>query len=270
MVWKNKVLVALFAAGLMAYSSLSHALGELENVTLHVVIYPSNAPFAFIEEDITHPQGVDVDIVYELQRRLFFSLDENRIFPLRRDDCFARLDNGTADLMIGAISYTPQRATKYDFTPPYYQTCLTSIFSRRFHPEIKSVEDLKGLQVGVERGSTAADFMRNVGANLKIMDNITLALFQVSTGTLDAFIYDRPVLMDFADALKTLDMTVINDVFGENDTIYAFAMPKNSEYTAVINETMQAMIDDGTISAILKKWKAETLTEFKARIGKAD
>ena len=102
--------------GLM-FSAPSQAMGELENVTLTVYVNPVGAPHAYLENDITHPQGLDVDIIYELQRRLLFNLRDNRIYPLDRDSAFARMQAGEADLVGGGISYTMARAKIFKFTP---------------------------------------------------------------------------------------------------------------------------------------------------------
>lgn len=263
--WKNKIVAAVVAAGLTAFSSLTHAMGELENVTLDVFVYPAGAPLGFIEENVSRPQGVDVDIVYELQRRLLFTLRDNRIFPLQRDVAFARLENDTADLVIGSISYTKERAQKYDFTPIYYRSCLAVVYSSRNHPEIKSIQDLKGLKVGYERGSTAADFIQETGGQGVPFENNIMALFEVADGQLDALIYDRPPMLDFVNTMKTLGLSVTNDVFGEAACEFAFAMPKDSRYTFLINETMNTMLQDGTIDAILKKWHVEKLEDLKQK-----
>lgn len=261
--WKNKLVAAVLAAGLMAYSSLSNAMGELENVTLDVFVYPAGAPMGFIEEDVSHPQGSDIDIVHELQRRLLFNLRENRVFPLQRDVAFQRLENGTADLVVGSISYTQARAQKYDFTPIYYRSCLAVVYSKAHHPEIKSIKDLRGLKVGYERGSPASDFIGATGGQGVPFDNNILALFEVSDGTLDALIYDRPVVADFVREMKSMNLAVTNEVFGEDACEFAFAMQKDSPYAPIINDTLKAMMNDGTVDAILNKWHLEKLEDLK-------
>ena len=264
MSWKNKIIAALVAVGLMTCSSLSYAFGEMEHVNLDVYVYPSGAPLGYIESDVTKPQGFDIDIVYELQRRLFFTLEENRIFPLQFDAAFQRLEEGSADLVVGGISFTQARAEKYDFTPIYFRSCLAVVYSKRHHPEIKSAQDLKGLKVGFQRGTTAADFIDATGGQGVPFDNTILALFQVSDGKLDALIYDRPPMAEFVRTMPNLDLAVTNDVFGEAACEFAFVMPKNYKYTRIINQTMQSMMDDGTIDALLKKWHLEKLDDLRA------
>ena len=265
--WKNRVAAAVMAVGLQACSSVSHAMGELENVTLDVFVNPVGAPMGFIEDSVNRPQGIDVDIVYELQRRLLFTLRENRIFPLARDAAFQRLEHGTADLVVGGISYTKERAKKYDFTPIYFRSCLAVVYSKRHHPEIKSAQDLKGLKVGFQRGTTAADFIDATGGQGVPFDNTILALFQVSDGKLDALIYDRPPMAEFVRTMPNLDLAVANDVFGEAACEFAFAMPKDSRYGFLIKDTMNTMLQDGTIDAILEKWHLEKLEDLKKQQG---
>ena len=261
--WKNRVAAAVMAVGLLACSSLCHALGELENVTLDVFVNPVGAPMGFIEDSVNRPQGIDVDIVYELQRRLLFTLRENRIFPLARDAAFQRLEHGTADLVVGGISYTKERAEKYDFTPIYFRSCLSVVYSKRHHPEIKSLDDLRGLKVGIKRHSTTEAYVKQVGAQSVPFDNNFNALFAVSDGRLDALIYDRPAMADFVRVMKTLDLAVTNDIFGEDVCQFAFAMPKNSRRAFLINETLEQMLKDGTVDAILKRWHAEKIEDLR-------
>ena len=253
----KKIAAAILAAGVMAFSSVSHAIGEMENVTLTVFVNPTGAPQGFLETDLTHPQGIDVDIIYELQRRLLFNLRENRIFPLQRAEAFARLQNGTADIVIGGISRTPEREKRYDFTPVFFSSGMTLVYSKVSHHEIKTLDDVKGLRVGFERGSVVEDFARHIGANVEPFDNFILALFEVANGDLDALIYDRPPAVDFVREVPSVNLAVIDQTFAEETGQFAFIMPKDYKYTAIINATIEEMMRDGTIEAILKRWGAQ-------------
>ena len=246
--------------GLM-FSAPSQAMGELENVTLTVYVNPIGAPHAYLENDITHPQGLDVDIIYELQRRLLFNLRENRIFPLDRNSAFARMKAGEADLVGGGISYTMARSKIYSFTPIYLSSGLTVVYSPRFHPEIKSSQDVKGLNVGVEKGSTSEDYAAKLGAKPTYFTNNMLALFQVANGELDALIYDRPPMDDFVLAVPAVGLKTLDETFGEEACQFAMAMPKDSKYAAIISDTIEAMMIDGTMKALLKKWGVEGFVE---------
>ena len=252
-------------AALLGLMFSAPAMGELENVTLTVYVNPIGAPHAYLENDITHPQGLDVDIIYELQRRLLFNLRDNRIYPLDRDSAFARMQAGEADLVGGGISYTMARAKIFKFTPIFLSSGLTVVYSPRFHPEIKSSQDIKGLNVGVEKGSTSEDYAAKLGAKTTYFSNNILALFQVANGKLDAIIYDRPPMDDFVLAVPSVGLKTLDETFGEEACQFAMAMPKDSEYAEIIADTIEAMMMDGTMTALLKKWGVEGFVEEVGR-----
>ncbi len=243
--------------GLM-FSAPSQAMGELENVTLTVFVVPVGSPHAFLESDFTHPQGLDVDIIYELKRRLLFNLRDNRIFPLDRTSAFERLSKGEADLVGGGISYTMERSQIYDFTPIFLSSGLTVVYSQRNHPELKSLQDVKGLKIGVEHGSTSEDYAAKLGGTPSYVTNNILALFQVATGELDALIYDRPPMDDFVLTVPSIGLKTLDESFGQEACQFAMAMPKGSPYSKIISNTIEQMMIDGTIDALIKKWNVKS------------
>lgn len=254
---KNKIfagLVGFTLAIASCFSSVSYALGELDNVTLTVYMNTAGAPQAFIEEDVRRPQGIDVDIVYELQRRLMFNLKENRIFPIDRDSALARLKSGKADLVIGGISFTRERAKIFDFTNIIYSSSLGVLYSTAHNPEFRHLVDLKGKRIAIEGTSTSANYVERFGADVIHIDNHVLGYFMVSTGAIDGVIFDRPPLEDFARTVPSLHLAVIPDEFGADACQFAFVLAKDSPYADIITDTIEAMRDDGTLASILKKW----------------
>ena len=255
MQWKAKLAAAVAALGITLGSATpSYALGELENVTLTVYVNPVGAPQAFLKDDLARPLGIDVDIIYELQRRLLFNLKENRIFPLSHTEGFKRLKSGQADIVIGGISYTFERSSIYDFTPIFYSSSLAVLYNPKRNPDVHSEKDIRGKRIGVEHGTVAAEFAEQYGANLVYFTNNILASFQVSSGELDGLIYDRPPIADLAHSIPSANLSVTDNYFGDDACQYAFALAKNSPYTEVIANTMEQMMMDGTIDAIMRKW----------------
>lgn len=254
---KNKIfagLVGMTLAIASCFSSVSYALGELENVTLTVYMNTAGAPQGFIEEDVRRPQGIDVDIVYELQRRLMFNLKENRIFPIDRDDALERLKNGKADLVIGGVSFTTERAKHYSFTNIIYSSSLGVMYSTTHNPEFRHLVDLKGKRIAVEGNSTSNKYVERFGAEVVPIENHILGYFMVSTGAIDGLIFDRPPLEDFARTVPSLHLAVLPDEFGTDACQFAFVLAKDSPYAHIITDTIEDMRDDGTLAKILKKW----------------
>ena len=116
--------------------------------------------------------------------------------------------------------------------------------------------------MGYKRGSPTLNFVEQTGGQGVPYDDNLMALFQVSDGQMDALIYDRPPMVDFVRTMSSLDLAVTNDVFGDEASAFAFAMPKGSSYGFLINEALNNMLADGTVDAILKKWHVEKVEDL--------
>lgn len=236
---------------------MTYAENELQGKTLTIYVDPTSAPFSFLETDITKPQGIDVDLIYELKKRLGFELTEDRIFVLCRADQLSRITSKKADLIGGGLSYTDERAKIMDFTTPYFYTGMSILYSTKYHPEIKSLDDLEGKSVIVQPGTTIEAFVKSNLPNSKTVtvNNIISGYFLVAQGKADAVIYDRPVIENFANTTKdTLSLAVTNDLFNQSECVFTFALDKGSPYKEIINKSMEEMRNDGTFNRIIEKW----------------
>lgn len=95
---KNKHLLSiLFVLFSSIFALSAHADDELKGKTLTVFIDPFSAPSAFFTDQIREPVGMDVDVIYELKKRLGFELTDNRILPLPLGDAIDSIKSGKAD-----------------------------------------------------------------------------------------------------------------------------------------------------------------------------
>ena len=233
------------------------AENELKGQTLTALVVPSGAPMGYLSEDLLHTSGVDIDIIRELQRRLGFKLTEDRVIPQNFSEGMKRVLDGRADIISGGISLTPARAEQYGHTPVYLASSLTVLYSKTHNPDIKTISDIKGKTIGVQEGSPSEVYAEKLGARPVYFYSNVLANFMVATGKYDGMIFDRPPTADFARVMKTLNLDVTDEPFGQETCRFALLMPKNKSYNKLIHDTVQEMIDDGTIAAILKKWHVE-------------
>lgn len=253
----SKTLLALSMAMACAFSSNAMADGELNGVSLLVYVEPTTAPFAFLEDDFTKPVGFDVDVIYELQKRLGFSLQEDRIFPLLRSDQFERMKAGQADLIAGGMSLTADRAEFMDFTPIYFNTGLVVVHSKLHTPEIKSLEDLEGKTVLVSANSSGESYVKNNLKNIKIesIANLTLGFFDVAQGKVDAIIYDYPICEYLIATMPSLQLEAVGELFAREDSQYTMGLKRDSPYTRYFFNAMTALRMDGTLDRLREKWK---------------
>lgn len=236
----------------------SFASNELKDVTLSVATDPSVPPFSYLKSDYMTPEGIDVDIIFELQKRLGFKLKDNRIFPLTLPDRIQAIKDQKIDIAIGSISSTPERAKFMHFSPVYYHAGISILYSKKFSKEpLNSFADLKNKKVMVLSKSIGDEIVADMPKDA--LRKITVFTFNdgllaVANGNVDAFISDRQILEYYANTLQSLNLGVGSEVYAEDLSKIAVATTKNSPYKKYIDMEMQKMINDGTISKIINSY----------------
>lgn len=262
---KKSAIASLMAVSALFASTAAQADGELEHVTLTVLVNPLGTPQAFLKDDFHRPYGIDVDMIYELQRRLGFKLAENRIFVLDRPSSQKRLREGTADLFAGGVSRTAERMKSFDFTPVYYASSMGLMFNPKRNGNIKNITDIKGLRIGASSGSSSAKYVEKLGATPVPFTNAIQAYFHVFNGDLDGVLFDRPPLAGFVHDMNKAELAVTPEAaVGREDCKYAMMMPKGSQYKDIISNEITEMIYDGTVDKILLKWHASEMSVFNS------
>ncbi len=97
------------------------------------------------------PSGIDIDIANAISSRINVSV-EFKTMPFSK--LFGALKEGEVDVVISAVTITPERQEKMLFSVPYLDAGV-SIAVRKDNTDIYSVEDLKAKRVGVLKGTIA-------------------------------------------------------------------------------------------------------------------
>lgn len=257
-------------AMLLAVSGSALAHSEMEHIKLKVYMNPAGAPFSFFTDNLNKLHGIDIDIVREMQNRLGFELMDNRMYPLDDEFALERMLNKEIDFYGGGVPFNQEFSSKFAALPIYIKSSLGVLYSAKNHPNLRSVKDLKGFKIGVIEGSAAAKFVPQFGGATVPISNLSYAVFMVSQGRLDAIIYDRMILNDFAKTTGNRDFMILPDEFGKDLCQYTFYISKLSPYRRLLTSTLQNMLNDGTIDKILIKWGVEVKQPLvrKSRIKK--
>ncbi|MFC7451373.1 ABC transporter substrate-binding protein [Rhodococcus daqingensis] len=156
-------------------------------------------PFELL--DAGKPTGFDVEFTRELAARLdrpwqlvpFTGSDFNEIFTALRAGAFDCIASGT--------TITPERAGLADFCSPYFTSGQSLAVDVARHPNVRGVDDLAGLTIGVQRGNTSAPIAERLvadgkaaGVHLYEYHQIGQAIDDLSTGRCDAVMKLAPVL----------------------------------------------------------------------------
>ena len=193
--------------------------------------------------------GFEYDLAKELGVRL--GVPNIKVVPtslvllMTGQDC-------TCDIMLSGITVTDGRAKTLDLSEPYL-TADQGVLVRA-GTTIKSVADAAALRWGVAlRDTTGQDVIRSrikPTTDPDVVVNDDDAIRRVADGRLDAMLLDTPEALAVA---LTDPRLVVAGQFRTGE-LYAAALSLGSPNTALINDVIRDMRNDGTIDRLLRTY----------------
>jgi polar amino acid transport system substrate-binding protein len=232
---------------------------ELEDGVLTVGSDMSYAPMEYLEEGTTNPAGVDIDLARAIGRQFGVQVE---LVNVGSEGLIAFPDSKEFDIIMSAITITPERAEKVDFVP--YLDVGTGIVVPAGNPEgIESLDDLCGLTVAVQLGTIQHNLVQDLSdecadaIELVTFETNPLAVQDVRTGGADANLSDYPVAQFDVERAEG-DLEVIRaDV---EPAPYGIVVRKDSaELKAALEQALAALVASGEYEAILRDWGVEAL-----------
>jgi ABC-type amino acid transport substrate-binding protein len=135
--------------------------------------------------------------------------------------------------------------------------------------EVQSVEDLSGLTVGVQDGTTGETYAKEEtdASSVRGYPQGPDAINALRNGQVDAVIIDQPVAIDAVEkqgGVEIVEEIQTNELYG------IFFPPDNDPLREKVNEELQAMIDDGTLADLYQQYfntdPPETVTEGTTKV----
>ncbi|GAA4556959.1 transporter substrate-binding domain-containing protein [Planotetraspora kaengkrachanensis] len=218
--------------------------------TLRVALTQANPPWNFLNGG-DHPVGYDADVANELARRLkigkvdFVGSDFASFVGGIRADRF--------DIVISGQTITAERRKQVDFSRPYAVNEV-SVFVRKDDGAISGVKDLTGKRVAVSEGTTQAEFARTgiPDADVRTYKNATLGLTDLARGRADAALVSR-FLGGYLAQQKGLSVKPVGPTL--QTEVLGMSFRKGSlPFKQAVDQAIDAMIADGTLSAISRRW----------------
>jgi diguanylate cyclase (GGDEF)-like protein/PAS domain S-box-containing protein len=173
---------------------------------------------------------------------------------------------GKADV-IDMIFQTPERASRYDFSPPFADV-RTAIYADATISGLHDLDSLKGFVVGVEEGDACADYLRRngVGSLRTYPDHASMAraaasqeikIFCLDEYPADFYLYRLGLQKKFVEAF---------DLY--HDQFHRAVRKGDAATLATVNRGM-AMISAAELATLREKWMGRPLvfTEYAARLG---
>ena len=212
------------------------------------LVMSTNAEFAPYEyHDGNDIVGIDVDIANAICEDMGASLE---ITDVAFDSIIPEVQSGKADFAAAGMTVTEDRQTQVDFSDTYATGVQSVIVTE--DSDIKSLDDLKGKQIGVQQGTTGDLYSTDdFGEDAVVAyDSGLTAVQALNNGQVDAVVIDNAPAKEYVAANPGLK--VLETSYAEED--YAIGMAKGSSLEDVVNAALEELKADGTLQAIVDKY----------------
>jgi len=211
-----------------------------------------------------NPAGFDITLMQLIAARIGRGW---QLVPYKGSDfngIFGGLNDGSYDCVASGTTITPGRQEIADFCAPYAVSGQSLVVDVGRHPNVRSIDDLKGLVIGVQQGNTSQPVANKLvaegrAAKVRVYayDQIETALGDLSTGGCDAFMKLAPVthwLIRDRPKLRVVQTGITREILGvcvrKGDTALRDA----------INKAQEELAKDGTLPALIKQWLGDGAT----------
>jgi len=241
---------AVFLSACSSDSDSGDGSVDSELVTPGTLTVGSDIPFPPFEfGKAPDYKGFDIDLVNEIAKDLDLEL---KIEDTSFDTIFTDVAQGKFDLVASASTITPERQETVNFSDPYYEAEQALLVPPG--SDISSVEDLQGVTVGTQQGTTGEAYAKKDtdAGEVRGFPNGPAAIDALKAGQVQATIIDQPVAQDALDKGET-GFEVATTI--PTDELYGLAFAKKS--TALldaVNGSLEEMKKDGRLAAIYQEW----------------
>lgn len=177
-------------------------------------------------------------------------------------------DRGDIDLVLNGYEWTPQRASRYGVSIPYYIYEL-QLLGRRNDPTLQSWDDLlqpprgRRKRVAVLGGSAAEDYLRALPAGtveIVSFDGVTDAMrgVELAVDGLDANLQDLPIWTFYAEGFPQLQ--AVGEPVGRGYYV-AIVRRGEPELLQAINDALLEGLRDGRLRKIYEKYRMWNATQ---------
>lgn len=233
---------ALVGCGSKAEESKS-AIDEIKAAgKIRIGVFSDKPPFGFVDEKGVN-QGYDVYLAKRIAKDLLG--DENKVeFVLvEAANRVEYLQSNKVDIILANFTVTPERKEKVDFANPYMKVSL-GVVSSNGSP-IKSVDDLKGKKLVVNKGTTAETYFAKNYPDIELVkfEQNTEAFAALKDGRGAALAHDNTLL--FAWARENEGYTTFISSLGDEDAIAPAVKKGNTELLDWVNKEIDTLTSEG-------------------------
>jgi len=245
-----------------ANTTASTAPAELQLIvpgTLTVGTELGYPPFEMFADDGVTEIGLDIDLAKALSEELGVEV----VFQNTRfDGILDGLAVDKYDVVMSAVTITPDRAKAVDFSNPYIENWQAIVVMKGDAP-ITGPEDLSGKKVSYQEATTSTAYLNKfidtgaVKCEIAEFEKVMDCFEDLKNGRVDAVLCDSVVADDYVAQNPSLyEITwVQSSVAGEEPELFGVAVKKgNAELLTAVNDALAVLKANGTYEQICKDW----------------
>jgi len=219
---------------------------------LRVGLAPNSQPVIFKQG------GQIVGIEADFAQKLGEALNREVIFiEVPWDKLIEDLEQNKFDLIMSGMTVTSARSIRINFSTPYMQSGMTSLFRRdAYDPSglLASTIINQNKKIGYLKNTTGEIFVlqRFPRGEKKPFSTAEAAVKALKGGKIDMFIYDAPMVW-WISAMNESDLVAFPDVLNIEPLAWGVAK-HNSKLLDEINAELALWNKDGSREKIIKNW----------------
>ena len=208
------------------------------------------------------PSGYSVDIC----RRVADSVDahfsdqdiETKFVRISSNERIEAVVSGQVDIECGSTTITLSRQEQVDFSLPTFVTggSVMSLTATG----IRGMSDLSGKTVGVAKGTTTVEQLRNyldengIDAKIVVVEDRFDGMKRLNLGKIDALASDQIVLIGYvAEAKNPQQYTLVSEIFSYEP--YGLMMRRNdADFRLLVNRAISGIYRSGQHADIYYDW----------------
>lgn len=204
-------------------------------------------------------RGFESALAYAVAGRLGFAREDVRWVRVPFN---AALTPGpkTFDANLSQFSITEQRKGSVDFSSPYFDV-TQAVVTTKTSPaaRVRTIADLKALQLGVQVGTTSQTAAISVDGDVpvEVYNTNADAKLALSNGEIDALVADLPTAFSVAGELR--GGLIVGQLPANGDDVEQFGivLDKGSSLTRCVSSVVDNLRDDGTLARLEHDWLAD-------------
>ncbi|MFD1465708.1 ABC transporter permease subunit [Lapidilactobacillus mulanensis] len=203
--------------------------------------------------------GFDIDLARQVAKDIGVEL---RIKELGFNSLMGSLKTGKVDMIVSAMTPTPERRKEVAFSDSYLTVAQKVIVRKGEENKYRSVMDFKGQSVGVQKQTTQETTAKEEmsGAKVVSLEKVTDLILNLQQKKLSAVVVEAPVADAYVQTNKALALANIKFTNANYDC--AIALPKGSPaYLASVNKTIKKVKSNGQFKEWRKTANEQMFTE---------